>query len=52
MADGLQKAMEVFTKYPGNRNTPLDVVVLLSYSTPTINVENTLKVADTLKRVN
>ena len=51
LADGLRKSMEVFRDHSGNRNTPLDLVLLLSYSAPSVEVGNTLNVTETMKRV-
>ena len=51
MAAGLQKTMEVFTDHPGNRNEPLDLVLLLSYSAPIELEANILGVTDAMKQV-
>ena len=51
MADGLRKAEGVFMDHPGNRNHPADVILLISYSRPDVEVSATIAVADRLKKV-
>ena len=37
--------------HPGNRNHPADVILLISYSRPDVEVGETMAVADRLKKV-
>ena len=51
MADGLRKAERVYMDFPGNRNNPADVILLISYSRPDVERGEIMTIKNRMKQV-